>query len=84
MHTQVVWDVTPCRLVNSYQRFGGACCFHLQGIRRQHTPPKVSLHQSTRYNIPEDVDLDQNPRENLKSRNDGDVTSCRLHCVKRF
>jgi len=46
MHTQVVWDVTPCRLIISYRRFGGACCFHLQGIRRQHTPPKVTHHKS--------------------------------------
>ena len=21
------WDATPCRLVNSYQRYGGPCCF---------------------------------------------------------
>jgi hypothetical protein len=21
------WDWTPCRLVNSYRRFGGVCCF---------------------------------------------------------
>ena len=24
MNIQVFWDVTPCRLVNSYRRFGGA------------------------------------------------------------
>ena len=57
---------------------------HPQGIRRQHTPPKVTLHQSTRYKVPEDVNLYQNPRENLMSGKDGDVMSCRLHCAKRF
>jgi len=24
------WDVTPCNVVDRYQRFGGACCFKLQ------------------------------------------------------
>ena len=28
------WDVTPCRLVNSYRRLGGWCWFHLQGPSR--------------------------------------------------
>jgi len=27
----VFWVVTPCNTVVGYQRFGGSCCFHLQG-----------------------------------------------------
>jgi hypothetical protein len=27
---QVLWGVTPCRLVNRHRRFGGACCLLLQ------------------------------------------------------
>ena len=23
--------MTPCSLANSYQHFGGSCCFHIQG-----------------------------------------------------
>lgn len=26
---QVFWNITPFRLVNSYRRFGGACCHHV-------------------------------------------------------
>ena len=25
---QVFWNITPLRFVNSYRRFGGACCHH--------------------------------------------------------
>jgi hypothetical protein len=32
MKFQVFWEVTLCRLVHSYRRFGGACCLHLQGL----------------------------------------------------
>jgi hypothetical protein len=31
MKIQILWNVTQCRLVNSYQRFGDAWCLHLQG-----------------------------------------------------
>jgi hypothetical protein len=27
----VLWDVTPCRVVEWYQRLGGTCCLHLEG-----------------------------------------------------
>jgi len=30
---KVFRDVTPCRFVNSYQRFGGSCCLCLQVLR---------------------------------------------------
>jgi hypothetical protein len=29
---QIFWNVTPCRLVNSYRRFGGAQCLRLHDI----------------------------------------------------
>jgi hypothetical protein len=28
-NTTVFWDVTPCSLVEVYQRFGGTCYLHL-------------------------------------------------------
>jgi hypothetical protein len=28
---RVFWVVTFCSVVVGYQRFGGPCCFHLQG-----------------------------------------------------
>lgn len=31
MKTDVIWDVTPWRLVNDHRRFGGMQCIHLQG-----------------------------------------------------
>ena len=29
MNIQVTWDVTPCRSVNIYRRFGLSLCFHM-------------------------------------------------------
>ena len=31
MESQDFWDLTPCRLVNNYWRFGGPCSLRLQG-----------------------------------------------------
>lgn len=31
MKTEVDWDLTPCKLVNSYRRFGESKCLHLEG-----------------------------------------------------
>jgi hypothetical protein len=28
---ELFWVVMPCSVVVGYQRFGGPCCFHLQG-----------------------------------------------------
>jgi len=28
---EFLWIVTPCNVVVGYRRFGGPCCFHLQG-----------------------------------------------------
>jgi len=33
MKIQVLWDMVPFQLVNSYQYFGGASCFYLQGLQ---------------------------------------------------
>jgi hypothetical protein len=29
------WVVTSCNVVAGYQRFGGPCCFHLQGDNQE-------------------------------------------------
>jgi len=31
LKSQVVWNVTSCRLVHKHRRFGGTGCLHLQG-----------------------------------------------------
>jgi hypothetical protein len=36
MKITVFWDVVMHSLVNRYPRFGGTCCFHLQGRRESH------------------------------------------------
>ena len=33
MKSEIVWDMTPCHLVYSYQSFGEGCCLHLWGCR---------------------------------------------------
>jgi len=32
IQVQVFWIVTPRSVAVGYQRFGGTCCLHLQGI----------------------------------------------------
>jgi hypothetical protein len=34
----VFWVVTPCSLVECYQRFRGPCCLHHQGYETTHRP----------------------------------------------
>jgi hypothetical protein len=36
MKNTIFWNVKPCSPVEVYRRFGGTCCFHLQGIRISH------------------------------------------------
>jgi hypothetical protein len=31
LQVEVFWTVTPCIAVVRHKRFGGPCCFHLQG-----------------------------------------------------
>jgi hypothetical protein len=41
IYIEVFWYITPCSLVDGYQRFGGTYCVHLMDRRwRQHIPPK--------------------------------------------
>jgi hypothetical protein len=44
---QLFWDVALCRLVNSYSRFEGSYCFHLQGQKVQ----KSGRHESAGRNV---------------------------------
>ena len=32
MSAEVFWGALPCRLTNSYRRFGRVCCLHLQSL----------------------------------------------------
>jgi hypothetical protein len=36
IQVEVVWVVTPCKVVVGYQRFRGPCCLHLQGEVNTH------------------------------------------------
>jgi len=40
MKIKIFWDMMPCRLVNSYLRFAGACRFCLQNAK---SPRKGNL-----------------------------------------
>jgi hypothetical protein len=40
LEIQVFWEVTPRRLVDSYQRFGGSYCPHLRGLGLLHPEDK--------------------------------------------
>jgi hypothetical protein len=49
------WVVAPCRLVEVYRRFRGACCLRHQEDRRSKT--SVNFYPTTRCNNPEDSHL---------------------------
>jgi hypothetical protein len=56
MQVPVIWDVTPCSLVDIKQCFGGICYLHRQGkrcvsLKWQYTPTWVNSHN------PDDSDL---------------------------
>jgi hypothetical protein len=40
----VVWDMTPCSLMEMYCRFGGTCCRHLQVRKERGTNSTVYQH----------------------------------------
>jgi hypothetical protein len=79
---QVFWDITMCRLVNSYPRLGGICFLSLQGfcssltLQMEATHPyekSVTTFKATwRHNL-EAVNLHQHCCENLGSRKLGNV-----------
>jgi len=31
----IIWNVTPCSMLESYQHVGGTCCLHLQVLAWQ-------------------------------------------------
>jgi hypothetical protein len=59
----VFWDVTPCSLVNTYQRFDKACCLYLQGKRfvylanggRRLLKTLINIYHTGRCHTPEDT-----------------------------
>jgi hypothetical protein len=59
MKVTVLWDVTPCSLVDLYPSFGGTYCHHFQGRIKKQAPPKksVSIYQTARLHIPENINL---------------------------
>jgi hypothetical protein len=50
----VFWDVAPCSLVEIDRCFGGAYCFHHQGVVYSSS---VNIYQTIRRNIPQDSHL---------------------------
>jgi hypothetical protein len=57
----VIWFVMPCSDVEGQKRFGGSCCFHLQGeFKMAESWPcetLVSHYVIKRPNNPEDLEL---------------------------
>jgi len=57
IRVEVFWVLTPCNVAVGYQRFGGACCLHLQG----EVFTLVSYRNTTRRQNPEYLDLNSSP-----------------------
>jgi hypothetical protein len=64
MKMAVFWVVSPCGLVEVYQRFRGGFCLHHQGDERwaimeatSTSEKSVNFYQTTRCNNPEDSHL---------------------------
>jgi hypothetical protein len=73
--------VTPCSVVAGYQRFGGPCCLHLQGVVKIETTwisETVFHHIATRRHNPEDVDLNLHRRKTLS------LTLCRWRYMRVY
>jgi hypothetical protein len=56
------WVITPCSLVEVYQRFRGTCCLHYQGLNAaceaaSNSETLVNFYQTTRHYNPEDSNL---------------------------
>jgi hypothetical protein len=72
----VFWVVSPCSLVEVYQRFRGPCCLHHQGDEfalmmeaARTSETLVNFYQTARCCNPEDSNLHTHRRENLRSAN---------------
>jgi hypothetical protein len=70
----VFWDVTPCRLVDRYQRVRGNCGLHLQNTRVPLFYPEGggnrflwNIYQTTRRHSPEYFNLNFKRRGNFKA-----------------
>jgi hypothetical protein len=61
----VFWDVTPCTLVNRYQRFGGICCLHLQGDTEGSSKVFDNMYQTTRRYILEECYIRNDRRDKI-------------------
>jgi hypothetical protein len=70
MEITVLWDVTPCSLVNNYQHFGAVCCIFLRreserSMRR--FPQNTAFYQTTWHFIAENSNLCSHRHEILES-----------------
>jgi hypothetical protein len=63
------WVVSPCSLVEVYQRFRGPCCLHYQGALEaaRTSETLANFYQTPRRYNPEDSHLHTRCCENLKS-----------------
>jgi hypothetical protein len=64
METAVFWNVTPCTLLDRYERFGEACCLYpqpqgAQKVDSHSSETSVKTCQTTRFNIKEDSKLNE-------------------------
>jgi hypothetical protein len=61
MMIRIFWDAIPCSLLESYHRFEGAICLHLQDTLKMEAPEfsktLIPFYHTTEYDIPEDSNL---------------------------
>jgi hypothetical protein len=73
------WDVTPCRLVHSYQHFSDFVALKMTALRAFET--SITIYKPRRTNIPEDISFTDSQEHNETQHNYHYCQNCFTHGI---